>query len=113
MRHGGVNVDEYQVSAMLSGISRTPGFEAAAWCAPITNFGQVLKEIKQGWTDKQITRLHPGWQGDVLKVCRKIVAGELSMPEMKTDMQAKNERRYEKQLQKEREERYRKRYGKG
>ena len=113
MRHGGANLDEYQVTAMLGGIARTPHFDADAWCAPITNFGQVLKEIRLGQTDKEIARLHPGWQGDVLKVCRKIVRGELSMPGPIDEKKAKSQLNYERRLAKEREERYRKRYAKG
>lgn len=102
-----------QMTAMISGVVSKPGFSAADWSAPITNYGQVLQEIAEGKTDHEITARHPGWKGDVLMVCHKIVEGGLSEPNDQpiTEKQAKQEKKALKEREKERMAAYRRRYG--
>ncbi len=104
-----------QMTVVISGVVSKPGFDAADWCAPITNFGQVLQEIRAGVPDKEISAKHPGWCGDVLKVCHKIVDGTLSDPAATpiTDAQFKKRKEMKRKRERERKAAYRRRYGKG
>ena len=104
-----------QMTAVISGVISKPGFDATEWCAPITNFGQVLEEIKAGVPDKEISAKHPGWNGDVLRVCHKIVDGTLSDPTESpiTDKQFRKKKELQKKREQERKAAYRRRYGKG
>lgn len=102
-----------QMTAALDRIVRKPGFDAAEWCAPVTNFGQVLEKIRQGVLDEEISAAHPGWRGDVLRVCHRIVDGELSRPADKriTEEQFKKKKKEEREREKKRMGAYRRRYG--
>lgn len=40
-----------------------------------STYGEVLRMILAGATDDEITAKHPGWCGDVLEICHKIVNG--------------------------------------
>lgn len=104
-----------QMTVAISGVVNKPGFNAADWCAPITNFGQVLKEIEAGVPDKEISARHPGWHGDVLQVCHKIVDGTLSDPTESpvTEEQFKKRKELQRKRERERKAAYRRRYGKG
>lgn len=103
-----------QLTAAISGVVSKPGFNAADWCAPITHFGQVLQMISRGIPDKEITKAHQGWTGDVLKVCHKIVDGTLSEPNETplTDEKLKQQEKAKKKREKARMVAYRRRYGK-
>lgn len=103
-----------QMTVVISGVVNKPGFNAADWCAPITNFGQVLEEIEAGVPDKEISARHPGWNGDVLRVCHKIVDGTLSNPTESpvTDEQFKKRKELQRKRERERKAAYRRRYGK-
>lgn len=102
-----------QMTAMISGVVSKPGFSAADWSAPITHYGQVLQEIAEGKADQEISERHPGWKGDVLMVCHKIVEGGLSEPNEQpiTEQQAKRDEKKRKQRERERMAAYRRRYG--
>ena len=103
-----------QLTIVISGVVNKPGFDAADWCAPITNFGQVIEEIRRGVPDKEISAAHPGWHGDVLMICHKIVDGTLSQPSETpiTDEQFERRKKMEREKEKERKAAYRRRYGK-
>lgn len=102
-----------QMTVMISGVVSKPGFNAADWSAPITHYGQVLQEIAEGKSDAEISERHPGWRGDVLAVCHKVVEGGLSEPNDQpiTEEQEKREKKKQKAREKERMAAYRRRYG--
>lgn len=102
-----------QLTAVISGVVSKPEFNAADWCAPITHFGQVLRMIMRGISDKEITKAHPGWTGDVLEVCHKIVDGTLSEPNETplTDEKLKRQEKEKKKRERARMAAYRRRYG--
>ena len=104
-----------QMTVAISGVVNKPGFNAADWCAPITHFGQVLEEIKAGVPDREISARHPGWCGDVLRVCHKIVDGTLSNPTESpvTEEQFKKRKELQRKRERERKAAYRRRYVKG
>lgn len=41
-------------------------------------YGEVMRMIRAGKCDEEITERYPRWHGDVLAVCRKAAAGTLS-----------------------------------
>lgn len=103
-----------QMTAVIGTVASKPGFDPQQWCAPITHFGQVLQEIEEGIPDEEISRRHPGWNGDALMICHKIVDGTISDPNEKliTEEEFARKERRRKQLDKERHAAYRRRYGK-
>ena len=104
-----------QITATISGVVNKPGYNAEDWQAPITHFGQVLEEIRKGVPDKEITAKHPGWSGDVLRVCHKIVDGTISDTTEKliSDEEFARKEKRRKERDRERAAAYRRRYGKG
>ena len=103
-----------QLTATISGIINGLGGDMSAWREPSTHYGQVLSEIERGVPDEEISAAHPGWCGDVLKVCHKIADGTLSKPSeaLITDEQFERRKKMEKAKEKERMAAYRRRYGK-
>lgn len=104
-----------QLAVEISGIINGIGGDVQQWSAQITHYGQVLEMIKAGASDEEISDKHPGWSGDVLKVCHKIVEGTLSDPneQVITDKQHEKAKKKARERELERLARYRRRYGKG
>lgn len=103
-----------QITVTISEAVSKPGFDAADWQTPITNFGRVLQEIRTGVPDAEISAKHPGWRGDVLEICHKIVDGTLSDPNETpiTDEQLKRQGKNRENRERKRMAAYRRRYGK-
>lgn len=104
-----------QLAVEISGIINGIGGDVQQWSAPITHYGQVLEMIKAGASDEEISDKHPGWCGDVLRICHKIVEGTLSDPSelVITDEQHEKAKKKARVRERERQARYRRRYGKG
>lgn len=103
-----------QLTATISGVVNKPEFSAADWLAQITHCGQVIEMIKAGASDAEISEKHPGWTGDALAICHKIVDGTLSQPNDTpiTEEKMKQEKKNQKKKEKKREAAYRRHYGK-
>ncbi len=114
MSNYGRVIHDAQVQMMISRITDKTQYDTRQWRGK-GHYGQVLDEIEQGVPDEEISRRHPGWRGDVLALCHKIVEGKLTRIADKsgmTDKQFAEMKKKERKQEKERRAAYRRKYGK-
>lgn len=115
MSNYGRVIHDAQVQMMIGKITDKAHYDTRQWRGK-GHYAQVLDMIERGVPDEEISAKHPGWRGDVLEICHKIVAGRLtkiSDLSSMTDKQYKEMRKKQKKREEARKAAYRRKYGKG